>query len=58
MERREWMSGFWALSSMTGGRDMMHLCSLKSATGLLMAPIAACVAAARASSSISDCFCF
>lgn len=52
------MSGFWALSSMTGGRDMMHLCSLKSATGLLMAPIAACVAAARASSSISDCFCF
>ncbi len=35
----------------------MQRCSLKSVTGLEIAPIAACVAAERPSSSISDC-CF
>jgi hypothetical protein len=32
----------------------MHLCSAKSVTGLLIAPIAACMAASSASSFISD----
>ena len=32
----------------------MHLCSAKSVTGLLIAPIAACMAASIASSFISD----